>query len=357
VAWTNQQIGAFLETVMNSWAPPAVSDFVFKDFDADGQLELLAAVDLSGRELFNTLVVVRRQKDSFSVQQIETIGIRTLKGTFADLNGDGSQELLVPTPITPYLGAATPQATWTAIYGWSGLLLVDQSNQSSAYYESAVLPGLLQKLNDLQSTSPGTIQLDIAQIGYDKILRVAEKDPTAGLMLALTWAATGDSTHRILAADVLADIGTATALAALQKLSQDADPNVVIYAQAALHSLPALHFNSVQIEIKPGTTTAPINLRSQGSIPVAILSTSTFDAPTSVDTRTLTFGSGGTEDSFLFCDPNGEDVNGDGIPDLVCHFSAQASSFQLGDAAGTLEGRLKSGMNIKGAVAIVVVGN
>jgi hypothetical protein len=114
---------------------------------------------------------------------------------------------------------------------------------------------------------------------------------------------------------------------------------------------------NVQIEIRSSNTAARINLNSRGGVPVAILSTTTFDALGSVDTQTLTFGSGGTEKSLLSCDPNGVDVNGDGIPDLVCRFDAQASSFQLGDAAGTLEGRLKNGTNIKGTAAIIVVGH
>jgi hypothetical protein len=40
----------------------------------------------------------------------------------------------------------------------------------------------------------------------------------------------------------------------------------------------------VPIDIKPGSATSPINLRSQGVIPVAILSTATLDA-TTVDPR------------------------------------------------------------------------
>src|SRR5260370_14117975 len=201
--WTTQQIGTFLTTITGALAPITVADFTFADLDADGQLELLPSVDFSGRQLFNTFVIVRRQSNNFEVQQIETLGVQALQGTYADLKGDGREELLVPTALTPYLGAATPQATWTAIYGWNGLLLVDASSQFTAYYQSMILPSLLQALTHLQATSPGTIQVDIAQIQYDNALRISGQNPTAGLSLTLSCASARDSTHRIFAAAVL----------------------------------------------------------------------------------------------------------------------------------------------------------
>src|SRR5260370_2844852 len=108
---------------------------------------------------------------------------------------------------------------------------------------------------------------------------------------------------------VIADIGAAAALSALDGLATDPDPDVVIYTQAAVQSLAALHFTSVQILIKPGSAPSPISLSAHGSIPVAILSTSKFNAPTSVQISSLTFGSTGTEKSLLICNSNGPDVN------------------------------------------------
>src|SRR5216684_439153 len=253
VPWTNQQIGAFLDMVTASSVPSTVADFTFSDLDADGQLELLASVDFSGRQLPNTILVARHEVSNFAVQQIKALGVQSLQGVFADLNQDGRQELLLPTAITPYLGALTLQAKWTAIYGWNGLLLVDVSGQFSTYYQGTILPALKQALDNLKTTSPGTIQVDIAQVEYDKALRVSGQDSTAGLAQALAWASGADSTHRVLAAAVLADIGTASAISALSALTTDADPNVGIYAQAARQSLADLHFTSVQIQIKPGS--------------------------------------------------------------------------------------------------------
>src|SRR5262249_15545179 len=80
----------------------------------------------------------------------------------------------------------------------------------------------------------------------------------------------------------------------------------------------------VDLSIKPDADTpVPINAKSHGKIPVAILSTSTFDAVTTIDTASLTFGPTGDEHSLAFCNTEGEDVNGDGRLDLVCHFETE----------------------------------
>jgi 6-phosphogluconolactonase (cycloisomerase 2 family) len=111
---------------------------------------------------------------------------------------------------------------------------------------------------------------------------------------------------------------------------------------------------TVNIAVKPGDTDPAINSKSNGKIPVAILATSTFDPLTQVDTTSLKFGHSGTENSLAFCNANGEDVNGDGLPDLVCHFNTPACDFQVGDTQANLTGKTLGGTAIKGTAAITV---
>ena len=103
---------------------------------------------------------------------------------------------------------------------------------------------------------------------------------------------------------------------------------------------------AVVIDIKPGSDPNSINTKSKGKIPVAILSDTTFSAPTEVDSSSLTFGSVGDEPSLSHCNISGEDVNGDQILDLVCHFLTQLTGFQPGDTLGTLAGETTSGASI-----------
>jgi hypothetical protein len=107
---------------------------------------------------------------------------------------------------------------------------------------------------------------------------------------------------------------------------------------------------AVNVDIKPGSSTNPINLQSTGVIAVAILSTATFDAST-VNPASVTFGPSeatSTQNSL-------EDVNGDGRLDLVLHFRTQQTGIQLGDTQACLVGQTRSGTAIEGCDHIHIV--
>jgi hypothetical protein len=111
----------------------------------------------------------------------------------------------------------------------------------------------------------------------------------------------------------------------------------------------------VTIDIKPGGSPNSINLKNSGKIPVAVLSGAAFDAPGQVNQASLTFGRTGYESSLAQCSSDREDVNEDGLPDLVCHFTTQATGLQPGDAAGVLEGTTAAGLRFRGADSVRVV--
>ncbi len=115
-----------------------------------------------------------------------------------------------------------------------------------------------------------------------------------------------------------------------------------------------VELNPIPIDIKPDSFPNSINPGSRGTIPVAILSDSTFDA-TSLDRTSLTFGRTGDEPSLAFCNSSLEDVNGDGLLDRVCHFKTQSAGFQSGDTAGVLKGRTLTGIPISGTDSVRLV--
>jgi len=112
-------------------------------------------------------------------------------------------------------------------------------------------------------------------------------------------------------------------------------------------------FIPVSIDIKPGGIPNSINLHSEGTIPVAILSTPDFDAAGRVKATTLTFGHSGDEVSLAFC--NSEDINGDGLEDLVCHFSTRLSGFVMSDTQGILKGQTKDAVPIFGTDFVRII--
>jgi uncharacterized delta-60 repeat protein len=110
----------------------------------------------------------------------------------------------------------------------------------------------------------------------------------------------------------------------------------------------------VAIDIKPGGVPNAINPKSSGRTPVAILSSAHLKTPTQIMTSSLRFGRTGHELSLASCSAP-EDVNGDGRPDLVCHFTTKKTGFQRGDTKGLLTGETINGTPIKGSDSVVVV--
>jgi hypothetical protein len=113
---------------------------------------------------------------------------------------------------------------------------------------------------------------------------------------------------------------------------------------------------TVAIDIKPGSFPNSINLSSAGVIPVAILSSTTFDAtqvnPASVTLAGATVKLIGKGDKYS-C--GREDVNGDGLIDLVCHVITGQFLIEPGDSVAVLEAETFSGTAIRGEDSIQIV--
>jgi hypothetical protein len=109
----------------------------------------------------------------------------------------------------------------------------------------------------------------------------------------------------------------------------------------------------VAIDIKPGSFPNTINPKSTSVIPVAILTTDTFDA-TAVDPLSVQFGPNGATETHN--KGHIEDVNQDGEPDLVLHFRTQATGIQCGDTSASLTGETFDGDAIQGSDSIKTVG-
>ncbi|MFA6903149.1 MAG: DVUA0089 family protein [Gallionellaceae bacterium] len=111
----------------------------------------------------------------------------------------------------------------------------------------------------------------------------------------------------------------------------------------------------INIDIKPGNDNlAPINPRSKGKIPVALLSSSEFNA-LDADIASLTFGSSGNEVSLSHCNTKGNDINNDGFPDLLCHFENQQAGFVQGDLEAVLRGKQAGGSRFEGRGLLKIV--
>ena len=114
---------------------------------------------------------------------------------------------------------------------------------------------------------------------------------------------------------------------------------------------------TVDIDIKPGSGVPPtINLGSAGVIPVAILSSATFDA-TQVDPASVSLAGAkvrliGKADRYSCSFP---DVNNDGQLDLLCHVETAQFFIETGESLAVLEAETFAGQKIRGEETIRIV--
>jgi hypothetical protein len=97
--------------------------------------------------------------------------------------------------------------------------------------------------------------------------------------------------------------------------------------------------SQMAIDIKPGNEQNNINLKSNGVVPVAILTTEQFDAAT-VDPATAQFAGAAAQQWSL------EDVDGDGDTDVIFHFRTQELNLDEQSQQATLTAQMKSQISI-----------
>jgi uncharacterized repeat protein (TIGR01451 family) len=109
----------------------------------------------------------------------------------------------------------------------------------------------------------------------------------------------------------------------------------------------------IEIDIKPGGFPNSINPKSQGVIPVAILSNNGF-AAANVNPASVRFGAIGTEAAAVKSAM--EDVDGDGDLDMVLHFRTQDTGIVCGSTKASITGKTLGGREIKGTDSVRTVG-
>lgn len=209
---------------------------------------------------------------------------------------------------------------------------------------------------DCAATGPGssvTFSLIENPTGCDNLLaggadNLVEVDPE---LASLADAGGPTWTHAIDAASPAWNAGGQCALATDQR----GFPRPVSGAcDMGAFELGALQ---VAIDVKPGSADNPVNPGAKGTVPVAILSAAGFDAAT-VDVSTIRLGPGAAAVALR---PNGtyhsglEDVNGDGLQDLVVHVDVQALALTATTTSLELTGALGDGTAIAGSDAIRIV--
>ncbi len=105
----------------------------------------------------------------------------------------------------------------------------------------------------------------------------------------------------------------------------------------------------VEIDIKPNSDPNSINQKSKGLLPVAIFGSLDFDV-TQIDTTTVDFDIFEVNGSTIATKCNIEDVDGDGIYDMICFFKIKEIDHKCTAefVVGQIQGQLFDGTPFRG---------
>ena len=137
------------------------------------------------------------------------------------------------------------------------------------------------------------------------------------------------------------------------KIAFESSGHIYVFDLSDRTAKPLTQLNTlpIVIYINPGLANT-INPKNKGNIGVAILSAPWFDPVRQIDQTSITFGPTGSQSSPASCVAN--DVNQDGIPDLVCEFDV-AAKFAPTDTQAILKAKDANGFLFEGRDTVIVL--
>jgi hypothetical protein len=160
LSWNTQNIGALkalfsnaasVETFIKDVNPKfavnpvygeSVGQYEFIDLGNNGEVELLATVDFTGRKIYDNVYIVQKVNNDFRISDLMAgENIFDLKSHIVDLNNDGRKEFLLPRRLAQPKFMVDPRPAINDVYAWDGTGF-RKANASFKNYYRSLLPGL-----------------------------------------------------------------------------------------------------------------------------------------------------------------------------------------------------------------------
>jgi len=199
VAWTESNLDVlrtfgkaavedFVNTMRDDGMHATVGELAWIDLAGDERYELATRQDLSGRAYFDYLVVYwRSPAGKVTRDWIEGVEGPSLDKIVRDLDGDGQDELIVPSALDrhdPRGYPGYPPRVWPKVYRLRNGHYVDASAEYAAFYDNEVLPTLEQAIEQARRDVSGKPGEGPAHEAAQRQLLVLEqaRDKIAGLL-------------------------------------------------------------------------------------------------------------------------------------------------------------------------------
>jgi hypothetical protein len=257
---------------------------------------------------------------------------------------DDNKTVSVRGTIGVLTGAAVPDIDYYSFYGRKGEKVdidIDGAFKPSVRSLDSMIAiwgpgGLFEQIDDPRSTDEGSVRFPNRDARLDQILL---KESGLHVVAVTSAGKVGSPARKFL------DNGTVTSFV---------DGLTANGAYLLIISGVSPSAKQISIDIKPGADRyAPVNPKSRGNIPVALLSSDDFNA-LMVDRGSIRFGPTGQE-ATARCGKDGEYVDADQRLDLVCHFDNQAAGFDASDEVGIVTGKMIDGMPFEGRGGLKVI--
>jgi hypothetical protein len=236
------------------------------------------------------------------------------------------------------LGVAVSDGRAYLANGYGGLRIIDVSNPEQPVELGAYAPGY--EVFDVAVVG------GIAYLGTHHIRAVDVSDPAAPSEIG------GFDAYSFFGSTLTVTVGGLTVADGLVYAIKPG--SLFTHPETRLHIIdfgpeyaPKI---DVSIDIKRGGDSAPINSASRGVIPVAILGSDSFDVA-NIDVATLACGPDGATPAHRR-GGHAEDVNGDGVMDLVSHFWTQDTGITSEEERVCVSGMTLEGAAFEGCGAI-----